>query len=326
MRAHEVLELEFGSWIGNPNVVVCSSGTAALHLALECLGLPRGSLVVVPEFTMVSCARAVTLADLTPVFVDCGPDLLIDPQQLFSIQADAVMAVHIYGRRCNMSAIMDWAKQRRRFVIEDLSEAHGIPPHPGTDAACWSFYSNKIIAGQEGGAVAFIDAGRAKLARQLRCVGFTDKHDFNHIPRGHNYRLADALAELILPGLRSVGDNLAQRRRVEQWYESRTPEFWRMPKRDVCWVYDLRIPGMRTPQQDALVNRLNQLGIAARHGFKPMSSQVEYRREGAGRTRAWVLAQEVIYLPVYPDMEEQGVYWVVDQLKAVAKDLGLYYD
>ena len=111
MQPHERLELEFADWAGVKNVVACSSGTAALHLALEALELPRGAKVLVPDFTMVACARAVTLAGLVPVFVDCGEDMLISIDQLeqavykLNGEAHAIMPVHVYGRRCHMAAI-----------------------------------------------------------------------------------------------------------------------------------------------------------------------------------------------------------------------------
>src|SRR5262245_15578515 len=104
MEAYQELEQALGRWVGNPNVVVCSSGTAALHLALEALPIPKGSLVLVPDFTMIACARAVTLAGLTPNFIDCGDDLLMDPTAAFlaaPADARAIMPVHVYGRRCN---------------------------------------------------------------------------------------------------------------------------------------------------------------------------------------------------------------------------------
>ncbi|MCK9570792.1 DegT/DnrJ/EryC1/StrS family aminotransferase, partial [Candidatus Pacearchaeota archaeon] len=186
MEPYQELEFRFGEWIGNPNTVACSSGTAALHLALEALQLPIHSCVMVPEFTMVACARAVTMAGLHPIFIDCGDDLLLDTKVMQSKTVrhqSAIMPVHIYGRRCSMKAIIDHAKTNNLAVVEDMAEIHGVNPHPESDAACWSFYKNKIVHGEEGGMVAFKEAKHADKARQLRSLGFTQAHDFAHIPR-----------------------------------------------------------------------------------------------------------------------------------------------
>ena len=325
MQPYEQLEQEFGSWAGVKNVVACSSGTAALHLALEALQLPQGSAVLIPDFTMIACPRAATLAGFKPIFVDCGDDLLIDVESIekalhlaYGLKIRAIMPVHIYGRRCNMERIARIAEAYGLYVIEDLAEAHGVPPHPASHAACWSFFSNKIIHGEEGGAVSFLEPWCEPLARELRCLGFTKKHDFMHTPRGHNYRLANLLATPIIDSLHEVKANTKARRIVEEWYNEFVPEEWHMPKRDAVWVYDLRIVGMRYPMQDYVVNYLNMQGIQARHGFKPCSKQPEYR-DDTESSKASLLSQEVIYLPVYPHMSNLEVRRIVETLEEVVQ-------
>jgi perosamine synthetase len=289
--AYEILEREYAEFLSvSPRqCVACSSGTAALHLSLEAMRFPAGSGVLVPDFTMVACARAVTLAGLTPIFVDCTPELLIDLALVEAaiaaspVPVVAIMPVHIYGRRCPMASTTALAQHYGLAVIEDSAEAHTIDPHPASDAVCWSFYKNKIIAGEEGGMVYFYDEELATLARRLRSLGFTDHHDFMHIPRGHNYRLANLLAQEILDGpngLRAVTRNVAIRQQVEDWYDAVCPGAWKMPARDVPWVYDIRIPSLNSLSPGALsrlVTTLRAQRIDARHGFKPMSSQPEYR-------------------------------------------------
>jgi perosamine synthetase len=324
LQAYERLEVDFAAWARVENVVACSSGTAALHLALEALTLPLGSEVLLPDFTMVACARAVTLAGLTPVFVDCGDDLLMNPgliDRAISARTKIIMAVHLFGRRCDMGALRSRADKYGLDVVEDLAEAHGIHPHEDTAAACWSFYRNKIVAGEEGGAVSFYDDYPAGLARQLRSLGFTAAHDFQHVPRGHNYRLSNAHAALILPSLMNVEANLRSRRQIEQWYDSACPSEWRMPVRCVPWMYDLRIRGLTRARQDQIVEHLNAAGIAARRSFLPMSQQEEYRRARVvGRGRAATLAAEVFYLPIYPELTREDVERAVDLVVRVARE------
>lgn len=315
MQAFEQLEIEFGKFIGNPNTVACSTGSSALHLSLEVLKKPgwsNRSRVIVPEFTMIACARAVVLADMQPVFVDCDERLLMQVDGLPTWNVRALMAVHIYGRQRNMPVFHKFAKENGIAVIEDCAEIHGVIPHPDTDAACWSFYQNKIICcpNGEGGMIAFKNPEHAIKAKQLRSLGFTDAHDYTHIPRGCNYRLSNVHAELILKSLADYPKNQYLRRMVEEWYNELMPIEYQMPARSSVWVYDIRIPGLTRERQDKLIRELNQRGIAVRHSFKSMSDQPEFLgdtipvRDYPNASKA---SQEVIYFPVSPLFSREDV-------------------
>ena len=331
LEQHKLLEQSLSKWSSCEDIVSCSSGTAALHLALESLKLSVGCSVVIPDYTMVACARAVILAGLNPVFCDVNDSMLMDLDHLDSLLSNddsivAVMPVHLYGRRFPMDQLSVLRNKYGLYIIEDLAEAHGINPHWSADASCWSFYINKIVAGEEGGAVAFKSKYYSDVARSLRCLGFTSDKDYNHIPRGHNYRMSNAHASLILESLKSVEDNLQKRKDIEKVYDKIMPYEWqnvRAGVRDVVWVYDLRIRNLDKTKQDTIVKTLRYNGIEARHGFKPLSSLDEFRvigrqqkkREEKCRLRGddrqktkkgvWnstVLSREIIYLPVVPDV------------------------
>lgn len=305
MQPYELLEQKWAEFnqLDPAGMVVCSSGTSALHLGLEALQLPQGSEVITSDFNMIAVPRAVSMAGLTPVFVDCDDKLLMDfnlvPPPSRTLKA--IIPVHIYGRRWPTNWLPDtWAIKR----IEDYAEAHGLRPDSSCDVACWSFYKNKVVAGEEGGAVWFRNNDHAKLARQLRSLGFTDKHDFMHVPRGVNARMANVLALPILESLKNVESNMKERRYIEELYNAECPDSWKMPSRDVVWCYDLRIRGMSKEQQTKIVQMLNKANIAARFAFQPMSSQEEYKSNklvsSSTPSNASVLANEVIYLPVTP--------------------------
>ncbi len=312
MQSYEKLEYELMKWTKLPHVAVCSSGTAALHLALESLQLPEGSRVIVPNYTMIACARAVKLARLEPVFVDCGNNLNIDVEGIESIchelklrnrPVSALLAVHIYGRRCNMEAIHKLAQTYQFRVIEDMAELHGIKPHHQSVAACWSFYKNKVVGGEEGGAVGFMSQmsiGSLMYVKSLRNLGLTEDHNYYHKPFGHNYRLADCLAEKILHSLEMFESNFGLRRYFESCYDIYCVSLYRQESRQSPWVYDIRIGGMDKLTQDILVNKLKAIGIEARHGFKPMTSQLEFAsyRNNENSSRCERAATEVITLPL----------------------------
>lgn len=327
MQSFERLEHEWAKFndLDPAGMVACSSGTAALHLALEAFQLPTNSECIVPDFTMVACPRAVAMAGLRPVFIDCGDDLNHDDlnvdkayfglnvEEAMTNDVKAAVIVHVYGRKAETKSyqyINNLPKRRKEiWVVEDMSEIHGVRREPDTDAAAWSFYRNKIVAGEEGGAVWFRDPSHAKLARQLRSLGFTDAHDYRHVPRGHNYRMSNAHAEPILHSINHyefyedgvLDGNKPRRREIESWYDEFCPTEWRQPPRDAVWVYDFRIPSLCESVQDEIVRKLRSNKIEARHGFKPMHAQKEF--EGCRRVggeNAERASREVIYLPVAP--------------------------
>ena len=322
-QPYEQLERDFGRWAGVENVVACSSGTAALHLALEALRLPPGSEVIVPDYGMIACPRAVTLAGLLPVFVDCRDDLLMDLSDMEDFLAAtqdnelpaAIILVHVYGRTIDWKRFHQIVSRQApgRLIIEDMAEAHGAKINTRrTDAAAWSFYKNKIVAGEEGGAVAFRDPKHAAHARELRTLGFTERHDFIHTPRGHNYRMSNAHATLILDSLKNVEASVGTRRINEAEYDDVCPQEWRMPPRQAPWVYDIRIPGMSHETQRRIVTNLNAAGIAARHGFRPMSEQPEYRYcRVIGKRNASRIASEVFYLPLLPAADPELAFSII---------------
>lgn len=312
MEAYQVLESRFGKFISHPseNCVACSSGTAALHLAFEGLRLPRGSQVIMPEFTMVACARAAVMAGLRPTFVDCrSDDLLMDVDQVeeyITEQTSAILAVHIYGRRCNVGVLAHLAHHYGLKLVEDMAELHGVAPK-FSDAAAWSFYKNKVIHGEEGGLVAFRSGEGAAIARSIRSHGFSFSHDFLHSPGGMNYRLSNLHADLILKSLESYQSNDRRRHSVAKWYNEFIPASWQMPPRDSCWVYDIRTP--ERVDLDFVVQTLNRKNIAARHSFKPMSEQPEFLGHHRHLNAYWA-SREIFYLPIQPGFTRDFVEWI----------------
>lgn len=323
IEPYRQLEKDLARWIGceSNQIVVCSSGTAALHLAIEAQRVPINKIshttnmrkkrkynIICPNYTMIACPLAISLSGIEPVFVDCNTtsDFCINPElteRIINKDTVGIMAVHVYGRLCDMQVIHDIAKKYALFVIEDMAEAHGCYPHPNTQIACWSFYKNKVVNGEEGGCIYFQSVQQADIARQLRNVGFTNEHNYTHIPRGHNYRMSNLHAQPIIESLQNYEIALLARRKLEEEYDKYCPEQWRLSHRDSPWVYDIRIPGMISEQQQIVIRKLQSHDIPARYGFKPMSVQDQFSEcKRLGTANSLRLSEEIILLPLAGNM------------------------
>lgn len=302
MQAYERLEYEWADFhsVHPSTMVACSSGTAALHLAFEVLGyegMQQGSQVVVPDWAMYSCPRAVSMAGFVPRFVDVSRSGALLPLNVlkhmtgseFSPSVGAVLYVSNYGNLGGINAIMQDGKQFGIPVIEDLAECSGAAISKDAYASCWSFYRNKIIHGEEGGMVRFQTKEQADVARMLRCIGFTSAHDYTHIPRGHNYRLANLLAAPILESLTEYRRDNGRKQWDRYEYWNRELGAYRLMRpMSAPWVFPLKarlLKKWNENVQRSVVQFFTNRGIAARYGFKSLSMQEEY----AYGNRAWQL-------------------------------------
>lgn len=128
-RFIEEFEEKFSRYVGMKYGIAVSNGTAALQLALRTLNLESGSEVIIPTFTIISCALACIYNDLKPVLVDSEPDTwnmdISQIEEKITSKTKAIMPVHIYGHPVNMDVIIDIAKRYNLYIIEDAAEAHG---------------------------------------------------------------------------------------------------------------------------------------------------------------------------------------------------------
>ncbi|MFH8591327.1 DegT/DnrJ/EryC1/StrS family aminotransferase [Streptomyces rimosus] len=308
-------ERAFADYNGIAHGVSCSSGTAALTLALRALGIGPGDEVIVPEFTMIASAWAVTYTGATPVFVDCGDDLNIDVTRIeekITARTKAVMPVHIYGRRCDMDAIMDIAYQYNLRVVEDSAEAHGI--RPVGDIACYSLFANKIITAGEGGICLTDDPKLAGQMQHLRAMAFTKDHSFLHKKVAYNYRMTAMQAAVALAQTERLDDILEVRRGIEKRYDeglADVPGITLMPPRDVLWMYD-----MRAERREELREFLAGESIETRLFFKPMSRQPMYFHPDWPSLKANTFAEDGLYLPTHTGLTAGDQDFVIDRVRA----------
>jgi len=301
----EQLEKEYAKYLGNKGAVSCNTGTAALHLALEALKLPKDSEVIVPEFTMVASAWAVYYSRLNPVFVDCNDDMLINldlVEKAITSKTKVLMVTHVYGRVVNMTRVMEIAKKYNLRVIEDACEAQGATwdgKQVGSfDIGCFSFYRNKIVHGEEGGIVTSNDLDLLAIVKDMKSMSFGPKHNYLHAQIGFNYRMTNGQAKLILNSLRKIDKNLKHRKNLEATYDKYLDPSLLLPTRQAVWIYDIKVDETK---KDKLVDYLNSLGIAARHSFKPMSAQQPFNLPYK-HLKAFDLSKTICYLPTGEDI------------------------
>jgi len=285
--------------------VACNSGTNAIFLALKALGIKEGDEVIVPEFTMIATAWAVSYTGATPVFADCLSDLTVDSHEvrkLINKNTKAIIAVPIYGRSVSQD-VYNIAKEFNLKVIEDMAEGHGIKPRG--DVACYSFYGNKILTTGEGGMCLTDDVVLAQEIKSLANMYFDKDRTMIHPKIGYNFRMTNIQASLGLAQVERCDEILSKRDIIANWYNEKIPTQFIMPERDVVWVYDI---DCGTRQQE-IKEKLHEMGVESRYFFKPMSMQPMYK-DDYQQLEAYQWSKRGLYLPCYPDMTEEDVDYI----------------
>lgn len=331
-QPYQELEEKFAAYIGTRRAVSCSSGTAALHLAMAGLGIGPGDEVIVPEFSMIATAWAVSYTGAIPVFVDCGPDLNIDPEGIkaaITPKTKAIIVTHVYGRPCAMEWIANIAAAHDLFLVEDACEAHG-GEYGGrklgawSDVGCFSLYRNKIIQCEEGGLITTDNGELADRIADLKSMAFGNRHDYLHERVGFNYRITNMQAAHAAGELARIEEFNAKRRQVAAWYDEVLAAYaLPRPAGSVIWVYDILLPSEEA--RDRVLEGLRAEGVAVRYFFKPMSMQPMYlgdrisRRAGRGGN-AYDFSRRGLYLPVSYTMHEEEVNTIAKRTAELAQD------
>lgn len=308
--------------------VSLNSGTSALMVALQALGIKRPmDEVIVPDFTMVATALAPYHLAAKAVFVDCDDNLLIDLHLLkyaINTNTEAIMPVHVYGRRAPVEEIKMLAGEAK--VVVDAAESHGMLP--GGDAACFSFFGNKIMTTGEGGMFCTNDQAWAEEVNYLKNMAFEKEHTFLHQKAGHNMRMTNMQAALGLAQLERLDELLAKRAQVEMWYNRYLPKEVLMPSREVVWMYDIQVD---PDHQEPIRKFLAEAGIETRLFFKPMTMQpmfAKYTYDLGGSEQiispnALKWSKRGLYLPTYPDLTEKDIKYIAEKVTEYCNEYGI---
>lgn len=335
-------EESFASFIGVKNGIAVCSGTAALETALFALGVGVGDEVIMPSFTIISCAIACIRLGAKPVLVDIEPDAwTMDVSQIkakITKRTKVIMPVHIYGHPVNMDEIILLSKRYGLKVLEDIAEAQGAQyysEYAGRkwlncgamgDIAATSFYANKIVTTGEGGMVLTNNKEYAQRARLYRNLYFDKERKFHHIEIGYNFRMTNLQAAVGLAQTEQIKKSINTKKKLGRYYRDKLSEIKQIRfmvekpyAKSVYWVYAIELRPECRIDAEKLIKRLKRHNIGSRHFFKGLHHQPAlnklklFRKERYPRTD--YAYKYGLYLPSGLALSERQIEKVVEVLK-----------
>jgi len=328
-----LFEQEFADYVGVKCGVGVGSGTDALRIALESLGIGPGDEVITVAHTFVATVFAIIHVGAKPVIVDVDPvtytinaeaiDCVITPK------TKAIIPVHLYGQPANMGTILEIAKKHNLYVIEDAAQGHGAKfsgKKVGTlgHIACFSFYPAKNLGAYgDAGLIATNDEDIAEKIRLLREYGQKPKN--HHTIVGYNSRLDTLQAAILRVKLRYLDAWNEARRRNAALYSKMLRDLPSVGLPDVVegrtHVYHLYV--IRSKQRDALKEFFTQNNISTGiHYPTPVHLQPAYTRmygETVSLPITEKVCKEILSLPMFPELTEQEITYVCETIKRFTK-------
>lgn len=321
-------EEEFAVYCGLSHGIGVGSGTEALHLTLLGCGVGPGDEIITVPHTAVATVAAIELAGARPVFVDIDPaSYTIAPDQLESritARTRAIVPVHLYGQAADLDPILEIAQRHGLTVVEDCAQAHGAEYKSRRvgafgRVACFSFYPTKNLGAYgDGGMVVTDDAALAQKVRLLRLYGWEKRYVSS--VRGLNSRLDELQAAILRVKLRHFDEwNKARRARAQLYDELLAGSGVAAPTEMDYGRHVYHLYVVRCPHRDELKDHLaeHRVGTAI-HYPVPIHLQEAYRDLGY----RWgdfpvteACADEVLSLPMYPELREDEVREIVRLVK-----------
>jgi perosamine synthetase len=307
----------------------------ALHLALAALGIGPGDEVIVPALTYIASVNTIEHVGARPVFVDSEPEgWQVDPADVrrkITPRTKAIIAVHLYGRPCDMTALRSIADEHGLRLVEDCAEAIGTRwsgRHAGAfgDFGTFSFYGNKTITTGEGGMVVTGDDGLADLARRLRGQGLAKDREYWHDLIGFNFRMTNICAAIGCAQMDEIEPTLARKRAIAERYRrglEDLPVDLHLEAPGTChgfWMVSIltRDASLRDP----LRRHLRLDGIETRPLFPPVHLMPMYRAISGHHPVAEDLASRGLNLPSYPDLADRDVDRICNSIRTFLDPAG----
>ena len=323
-------EEEFARYCGVKRAVSTSSGTFALQLALQALGVNSKDKVVTTPFSFIATANSVYTAGATPVFADIKIKTFnIDPmkaKQKLTDEVQAILPVHLYGYPADLDSIMELTGDGKRIVVEDCCQAHGAKYHGKKvgsigSAGCFSFYSAKnMTVGGDGGMAVTNNEDVANKIAKLRDCGRISHYEHDII--GLTARLNTVNAAIGRVQLKRLDEWNDKRRNVARLYNKLLSDIGKLElppseTNEISPVYHLYV--VKTDRRDELKAYLESNGIQCGIHYpipihlQPIYKQLYGYKEG-DFPRSELVCKQVLSLPMYPDLEKEGVEQVSQRI------------
>lgn len=334
-------EQQFAERVGRRFGIAMSNGSVALDAAFAALDLRAGDEVIMPTFTIISCASAVTRCGAVPVLVDSDAATWnMDVDQIASritARTRAIMVVHIYGLPVDMDPVLRLAEQHGLRIIEDAAEAHGQMYRGRAcgsfgDMSTFSFYPNKHITTGEGGMVVTDDEALASRCRSLRNLCFRPGGQrFVHDELGWNFRMTNLQAALGVAQLERFDEFVTRKRSTGRRYTElltgtrgvQLPLEQTDYADNIYWVYGLVLDESVSFDAVAAMQHLAAAGVGTRPFFWPIHEQPVFQRAGMFAGEAYpvaeMLARRGFYIPSGLALDHAQIDRVSNAVKEMMK-------
>jgi perosamine synthetase len=328
-------EEKFAAVVGRTYGVAVSNGSVALDAAVLALGIGEGDEVIMPTFTIISCAAAVARAGAVPVLVDSDPITWnMDVEQIeakITLRTKAIMVVHIYGLPVDMDPVIELAEKHGLKIIEDAAEMHG-QTYNGKPCGClgdistFSFYPNKHITTGEGGMIVTDDVALAERCRSLRNLCFQPQKRFIHEELGFNLRFTNLQAALGLAQLERLDEFVSRKRSMGARYTELLADMNQIElplqatdyARNIYWIYGVVLKDDVPFDAEEAMRRLAEHNIGARPFFWPMHEQPVFHKMGLFDNESYPVAERIARRGFYVP---SGLALTAGQIEQVATSL-----
>jgi perosamine synthetase len=334
-------EQQFAAKMGRKYGVAVCNGSVAIDAAILALGIGNGDEVIMPTFTIISCAAAIIRAGAKPVLVDSDPlTWNMDVNQIeakINKNTRAIMVVHIYGLPVDMDPIIEIAQKYGIKVIEDAAEMHGQtyngkPCGSFGEISTFSFYANKHITTGEGGMILTDDEALAEKCRSLRNLCFVPGKRFVHYELGFNFRMTNLQGAMGLAQLERLDEFVVIKRKMGAKYQQllKGLEQIILPlektnyAENIYWVFGIMLKSGLNLDAEKIMNNLAKEQIATRPFFWNMHEQPIFNEMGLFLNEKYPVAENMsrmgFYLPGGMAITDTQIETVAEKLKAVLQN------
>lgn len=332
-------EQEIGKYLNTDRKVVCTNtGTTALHLALDSVGVSEEDEVIMPSFTFIATAQAVEMCGGKVVFCEIHPDTFLmdieDVKKKITDRTKAIIPVHYAGRPCDMDALMEIHEKTGIRIIEDAAHAFGSE-YKGRkigsfgDITCFSFDSIKVITCGDGGALITRDENVEDIAKKKRLLGIDRKTMvekdwkkrswvYDVTTPGYRYHLGNINAAIGLAQIKKVDRFIQRRREICHLYDRELGEtngIECMPSdydSITPFMYVIRV---KNDKRNALKEFLMEHDIESGISYIPCHTFSFFGQNTVELPVTEQIYREILCLPIHPELKDEDIKEVANDIK-----------